>query len=84
MKKILAMILATTLTLSLTACNGSTPSSSAAQAPESSAPQSSVAEPAHETPTSGGKIGVSMPTQSLQRWNQDGSNMKAELEAAGY
>jgi len=30
------------------------------------------------------KIGVSMPTQSLQRWNQDGSNMKAKLEAAGY
>ena len=31
-----------------------------------------------------GKIGVAMPTQSLQRWNQDGSNMKAQLEAAGY
>lgn len=30
------------------------------------------------------KIGVAMPTQSLQRWNQDGSNMKAQLEAAGY
>ncbi|MDR1482421.1 MAG: sugar-binding protein [Synergistaceae bacterium] len=30
------------------------------------------------------KIGVSMPTQSLQRWNQDGANMKARLEAAGY
>lgn len=29
-------------------------------------------------------IGVSMPTQSLQRWNQDGSNMKAMLEEAGY
>ena len=29
------------------------------------------------------KIGVSMPTQSLQRWNQDGANMKAQLEAAG-
>ncbi|MDR1744234.1 MAG: sugar-binding protein, partial [Planctomycetota bacterium] len=30
------------------------------------------------------RIGVSMPTQSLQRWNQDGANMKAQLEAAGY
>ena len=29
-------------------------------------------------------IGVSMPTQSLQRWNQDGENMKAMLEDAGY
>lgn len=25
-----------------------------------------------------------MPTQDLQRWNQDGSNMKSQLEAAGY
>ncbi|EEQ59290.1 sugar-binding protein [Enterocloster sp. OA13] len=32
----------------------------------------------------GALIGVAMPTKDLQRWNQDGSNMKAELEAAGY
>ncbi|GHV79229.1 multiple sugar-binding periplasmic receptor ChvE [Spirochaetia bacterium] len=30
------------------------------------------------------KIGVSMPTKSLQRWNQDGANMKDQLEKAGY
>ena len=30
------------------------------------------------------KVGVSMPTKDLQRWNQDGDNMKAGLEAAGY
>ncbi len=30
------------------------------------------------------KVGVAMPTKDLQRWNQDGDNMKAELEAAGY
>jgi putative multiple sugar transport system substrate-binding protein len=29
-------------------------------------------------------IGVAMPTQSLQRWNQDGANMKAQLEKKGY
>ena len=29
-------------------------------------------------------VGVAMPTKDLQRWNQDGANMKAELEAAGY
>jgi putative multiple sugar transport system substrate-binding protein len=33
----------------------------------------------------GGKlVGVAMPTQSLQRWNQDGANMKAKLEEKGY
>lgn len=30
------------------------------------------------------KVGVSMPTQSLQRWNQDGLNMKAMLEQSGH
>ena len=39
---------------------------------------------AADTEAGGGLVGVSMPTQDLQRWNQDGSNMKAELEAAGY
>ncbi len=34
--------------------------------------------------SSGNLIGVSMPTQSLQRWNQDGANMKKQLEAKGY
>ncbi len=32
----------------------------------------------------GSKIGVSMPTKDLQRWNQDGANMKAQLQKAGY
>ena len=30
------------------------------------------------------KIGVAMPTKSLQRWNQDGSNMEKKLKEAGY
>jgi putative multiple sugar transport system substrate-binding protein len=29
-------------------------------------------------------VGVAMPTKDLQRWNQDGANMKSQLEAAGY
>lgn len=35
----------------------------------------------------GGKdiiVGVSMPTKSLQRWNQDGANMEASLKEKGY
>ncbi len=29
-------------------------------------------------------VGVSMPTKDLQRWIQDGANMKDQLEKAGY
>ena len=29
-------------------------------------------------------VGVLMPTKDLQRWNQDGANLKEQLEAKGY
>lgn len=32
----------------------------------------------------GKKVGVAMPTQSSERWINDGANMKAKLEALGY
>lgn len=32
----------------------------------------------------GNKVGVSMPTKDLQRWNQDGENLQKALEAAGF
>jgi putative multiple sugar transport system substrate-binding protein len=32
----------------------------------------------------GQKVGVSMPTKDLQRWNQDGENMQKLLQEAGY
>ncbi len=34
--------------------------------------------------TTGMKVGVAMPTQSSERWINDGANMKAQLEALGY
>ena len=40
-----------------------------------------TAKPAAPT---GDLVGVAMPTKDLQRWNQDGENMKAMLEKAGY
>jgi len=32
----------------------------------------------------GGTVGVAMPTQDLQRWNQDGENIQEQLIAAGF
>ena len=41
--------------------------------------------PATNTAVAAGtKVGVAMPTKDLQRWNQDGDNMKKKLEEAGY
>ena len=47
---------------------------------EAAADATEAAAPAGE----GGLIGVAMPTKDLQRWNQDGSNMEAQLKEAGY
>ena len=41
-------------------------------------------EAADTTAAGGGKVGVAMPTKDLQRWNQDGANMEAQLKDAGY
>ena len=43
-----------------------------------------VAEGQKDSSDSQGYIGVAMPTQSSQRWIQDGGNMKAQLEELGY
>jgi len=43
-------------------------------------------KPTNQSPTQTAKkkIGISMPTMSLQRWNEDGNNLKKEFEAEGY
>ena len=55
------------------------PAAAEEAAPAAEATAEEVAEVAANT-----KVGVAMPTKDLQRWNQDGSNMEAELKAAGY
>lgn len=71
-KRLLAMLMAGAMALSMTACGGNTSG------------ETSDASGGEQAAEGSAKIGVSMPTQSLQRWNQDGTNMKEQLEAAGY
>jgi len=79
MKKALALLLALIMLLAFAACQ--TPAPVTPDVPDVEAPAAPT-EPA--APAVEMKVGVSMPTQSLQRWNQDGANMKEQLEAAGY
>ena len=88
MKKILAMILAGAMMLSMGACSNEAPAEKPAETPAApSAPAETPAAPA-ETPAApsveGKTVGVAMPTQSSERWINDGANMKAQLEALGY
>ena len=91
MKKFLALLLALVMTLALAACGGSgnTPannggnSGNASDAGGNSGGEDTT-EPAGEQVGAGKVIGIAMPTQSSERWINDGANMKAQLEALGY
>ena len=74
-KKFLGVVLGLSLTVSMLAgCTNSSNDTSSKSATEEG-----------EKDSGDGKlVGVAMPTKDLQRWNQDGTNMKSELEAAGY
>ena len=82
-KKLLSMILATTMVAATLVGCGSGSAETAAPA-EEAATEEAATEEAAPAESNGTKVGVSMPTKDLQRWNQDGANMQAELEAAGY
>lgn len=87
MKRLLAVFVSAAMMLSLAACGSSaSPAASSSAAPSASAPASSAeaTESKPEASGAGKKIGVAMPTQSSQRWIQDGGNMKEKLEALGY
>lgn len=85
-RKLLSTVLSVAMVATMLVGCGSKAADTAAEAPAESTEAEAPAKEAAEAPAggAGGKIGVEMPTKDLQRWNQDGSNMEAELKAAGY
>jgi putative multiple sugar transport system substrate-binding protein len=89
-KKVFSLLLAASmLTTVLAGCGnttGNTPASPAASNDPTTvdAGNTDVDTPASPVAEGTGRIGVAMPTKDLQRWNQDGDNMKRLLEEAGY
>ncbi len=82
MKKVVAALLTAALTAGLAGCGSKAPA-------EESKTESakSETETSGETESEGkksGRIGISMPTQSSQRWIIEGNEMKDQLEAMGY
>lgn len=91
-KKILGTFLSVAMVASmLVGCGGGsaeTAAPAADTATEEAAPAADAAAdeaaPAADAAAGGKKVGVAMPTQSSERWINDGANMKAQLEALGY
>ena len=90
-KKLVSLLLAGMMTVSLAACGGSSDSAAPAESAAESAAEetaegaeSAAEETAEAAPADGKKVGIAMPTQSLERWNRDGSFLDAQFKAAGY
>lgn len=95
-KKVLGTLLSAAMVIGMlsgcgssadTATSGSTDTAKTETAADTTADTTADTEaaPAADTSTGGGKkVGVAMPTQSSERWINDGSNMKAKLEDLGY
>lgn len=81
MKKVFMCVLALVMGLAMFAC-AATPAP-AAEPAAPAATEAATTEAAAAT-TAGGYIGISMPTQSSERWIKDGNTMKEILEAKGY
>lgn len=77
-KKLIAVGMASAMTFSLAACT------SGSDAGNSNSGKTENQDEKKQTKAGTGRIGVAMPTKDLQRWNQDGENMKKQLEDAGY
>ncbi|MFV0465749.1 MAG: multiple monosaccharide ABC transporter substrate-binding protein [Lachnospiraceae bacterium] len=92
-RKGIALLMMCAMGVSLLAgCGGSTTASSessggsetTAASSEVSSEASTEAVSEEAVDTAGTLIGVAMPTQSLQRWNQDGENLLMYLTEMGY
>ncbi len=83
-RKLFSVLLASAMVFSLAACGSSSTTEEATEAATEVATEEVAEEATEAVDVSDVTIGISMPTQDLQRWNQDGDNMKSEFEAAGY
>ena len=84
MKKVFMCVLALVMGLSMFACASTTPAAAPAATEAPAAATEAAAADAATAAPAGGYIGISMPTQSSERWIKDGNTMKELLEAKGY
>jgi len=93
LKKLLAGLLMSVMVISLTACGGGADSgkgsdiadeSGDAGGSDDSSSQDDEGDSNDEGNADGKSVGISMPTQSLERWNRDGSYLKKQFINKGY
>ena len=88
MKKLLAVLLALSMAFALVACGGNggnnTADNTANNTTNNTGDNTANDGGDADQPGAGKTVGIAMPTQSSERWINDGANMKSQLEALGY
>ncbi len=84
-RKLIVAMLTTAMVASLAGCGSSSASTSADTDSAESTEAADTADESGDTAAAGtGKIGISMPTQSLERWNRDGAYLDDQFQKAGF
>lgn len=91
-RKLIGALLSTAMVASLTVgCGGGndttpadTPADTEAPADAETPGDNEADDASAPAAAGGGKIGISMPTQSLERWNRDGAYLDEQFKAAGF
>ena len=83
-RKVISALLISAMTVSLAACGSSAPATDTAADAADTTEAADASDGADAAATGTGKIGISMPTQSLERWNRDGAYLDEQFKAAGF
>ncbi len=83
-RKVISALLISAMTVSLAACGSSAPATDTASDAADTTEAADTSDGADAAATGTGKIGISMPTQSLERWNRDGAYLDEQFKAAGF
>ena len=84
-KKFLAAMLSTAMVASiLTGCGGSDTATTDTDSSSSDETVAVSTDDSGSSDASGKKIGIAMPTKSLERWNRDGSYLEEQFKNKGY
>ena len=81
-KKLLAVLLSLVMCFALVACgDDAAKTDNTADNTQTEEKKDDAAEPAA---AGGNKVGIAMPTKSLERWNRDGSFLEEQFKSKGY
>lgn len=90
-KRLLGILLTVMMLISLVGCSSDKKTTTTDNSSDTAATTSDDTAAATTAPTAAAatdaqamKIGIAMPTKSLERWNRDGSYLKEQFEGLGY